>query len=191
MSVRLPAGVVAFVGVVGAFASLHAQAADDPARTDKASRSRAGLVSASTLHLDLVGEASAETVSAGERLTLRFSVTPKPGFYVYAPGADYRVIQVRVEASPLLRVHEAKYPESAMHFFEPFKEWVPVYRSAFELVQQVTIGATPRARAQLARSGSVTIRGVVEYQACDARVCYLPATIPFEWPVRVRTAAKP
>jgi hypothetical protein len=189
---RLPPAAAAVVAVLAALATLHAQEPDVPAGSREAPLGGAGLVSASTRHLDLVGAASSGAVKPGERLSFRFAVTPKPGFYVYAPGAtDYRVFQIRIEPSPLLRVHEPRYPESAMHFFEPLKEWVPVYGTTFELVQDITVGPTPRARTQLAKTRSLTVRGSVEYQACDARVCYLPTTIPFEWQVRVRTASEP
>jgi hypothetical protein len=31
----------------------------------------------------------------------------------------------------------------------------------------------------------MTIKGSLDYQACDDRMCYLPASVPFQWTLTV------
>jgi hypothetical protein len=54
-------------------------------------------------------------------------------------------------------------------------------------VQDVTILATPEIQKALAALPTLTIAGALEYQACDDKVCYNPARVPFSF--RVTTKA--
>ena len=38
-------------------------------------------------------------------------------------------------------------------------------------------------REELAFSGTLTLRGTLDYQACDDRVCYNPVSVPLSWTV--------
>ena len=50
----------------------------------------------------------------------------------------------------------------------------------------MTILATPEARQQLAGKSEVTIAGVLEYQACDDKLCYPPTKVPVRFTVPVK-----
>jgi hypothetical protein len=57
---------------------------------------------------------------------------------------------------------------------------VPVYRKPFRIGQPITIAAT-------AQSGqTLTIAGVINYQACDDKLCYPTAALPVSWTVAVK-----
>jgi hypothetical protein len=142
---------------------------------------------ASTAHLALTALASDRVVAPGTRLSLIIEVRPKAKMHVYAPGAaSYSPITLTIDPQPDLVVHPLRYPKSQMLFFAPLAETVPVYQEPFRLVQDVTLSASPEAQARLKRVRTLTITGSVHYQACDDKICYIPATVPVSWTLDVR-----
>ena len=136
-----------------------------------------------TDHLEALVWATDDVVAPGNRLSFVVDVTPKTDMHVYAPGDHgYRVIRLRLTAPDFLRSHDVTYPPSQTYHFEPLDETVPVYEEPFRLVQDVTIPMT-RAIDALASEPDAALRveGVLEYQACDHEVCYLPAEAPLRW----------
>ena len=136
-----------------------------------------------TDHLEALVWATDDVVAPGNRLSLVVDVTPKPDMHVYAPGDHaYRVIRLRTTAPDFLRSHEVTYPPSGMYRFEPLDETVAVYEEPFRLVQDVTIPMRQDI-AELAAEPGATVRveAVLEYQACDHAVCYLPQAVPLSW----------
>ena len=136
-----------------------------------------------TDHIEAFAWATDEVVAPGNRLSLVVDVTPKTDMHVYAPGDHaYRVIRLRTTAPDFLRSHEVAYPPSGVYHFEPLDEMVPVYEDRFRLVQDVTIPMRQDI-AELASEPGATVRveAVLEYQACDHEVCYLPQAVPLSW----------
>ena len=136
-----------------------------------------------TDHLEALAWATDDVAAPGNRLSLVVDVTPKLDMHVYAPGDHaYRVIRLRTTAPDFLRGHEVTYPQSGMYRFEPLDETVPVYEEPFRLVQDVTIPMRQDI-AELASEPGATVRveAVLEYQACDHEVCYLPQAVPLSW----------
>ncbi len=136
-----------------------------------------------TDHLEALAWATDDVVAPGNRLSFVVDVTPKTDMHVYAPGDhSYRVIRLRLTAPDFLRSHEVSYPASQTYRFEPLDETVPVYEQPFRLVQDVTIPMRRDVDA-LASEPDATLRveGVLEYQACDHEVCYLPSEAPLSW----------
>jgi peroxiredoxin len=139
---------------------------------------------ASTEHLDLKAYPSDATVALGTRFSLAVDITPKPGMHVYAPGATgYRVIMINIPPQPHLRMMPVRYPSSEMYHFVPLNERVPVYQKPFRLLVEVVPEATADARKALAATKELTIAGTLEYQACDDKICYNPASLPLSWRV--------
>ena len=136
-----------------------------------------------TDHLEAFAWATDDVVAPGNRLSLVVDVTPKTDMHVYAPGDhSYRVIRLRTTAPDFLRQHAVSYPPSGTYHFEPLDETVPVYEERFRLVQDVTIPMRQDI-AELASQPRSTVRieAVLEYQACDHEVCYLPQAVPLSW----------
>ncbi len=72
------------------------------------------------------------------------------------------------------------YPAGTPMSFPGIPERVPVYQKVFRITQPATIAGT-------ATSGqTLTIAGAVNYQACDDRVCFPPASVPVMWRLRIQ-----
>jgi DsbC/DsbD-like thiol-disulfide interchange protein len=132
------------------------------------------------LHAAVTAGPSDLAVTPGSKVMLFIDVTPNPKIHVYAPGAkDYIPITVKLEPQANVKFGKLGYPKSEMMTFADEK--VPVFQKPFRLMQEVTVlGATLKAGA------SVPIKGTVEYQACDDKVCYPPESAPIVWSLVVR-----
>jgi hypothetical protein len=143
--------------------------------------------SADTTHLSMSATISDATVAPGERISIVVTVTPRPNMHVYAPGKhDYRVVRLNVDPQPWLRAHDTRYPPSEIYHFKPLNERVEVYSKPFRLIQDMTILATPEVQKALTTMPTVTIVGTLEYQACDDKICYNPARVPFSFSVAMK-----
>ncbi len=92
-----------------------------------------------------------------------------------------------IEPQPGLVVHPAIYPESQEYYFEPLDERVPVYETAFRLIQDLNLEVSSETRElSSAPDASLRIAGAVRYQACDAKICYPPQSIPVSWTLRLK-----
>jgi hypothetical protein len=141
----------------------------------------------STAHLDVTAYPSDSSLAPGNRITLVFDIVPHRGMHVYAPGAaSYRVIELKLEPQSAIRALPAKYPPSQIYFFKPLNERVPVYEKPFTLLQDVELDGTQQAQAALRGKESLTVNATLEYQACDAKICYNPESIPLSWTFTLR-----
>ena len=104
--------------------------------------------------------------------------------HVYAPGTQYRPVVIRLQANPALRVHNPVYPKPTVYRFKPLNEDVLVYDAPFRLVVDVIAGDSVALRRQLRGRTQMTIKATLDYQACDDRMCYLPASVPFQRTLR-------
>jgi hypothetical protein len=143
--------------------------------------------SAETAHLTLSASVSDAMVAPGERLTLAFSIAPRRGMHVYAPGQhSYQVVRVVVDEQPWLRVHDMGYPASEIYHFKPLDERVEAYARPFRLTRDVTVLATSEIQNILAGMQSVTIAGAIEYQACNDKICFNPTRVPWSFVLKLR-----
>jgi hypothetical protein len=151
-------------------------------------------VRAETMHLIVAASVNDGTLAEGKRISLQFDITPKKGMHVYAPGKhDYQVIAVSLDPQPWMKVQPTKYPPSEIYDFVELNEKVEVYSKPFTLTQDFTIPGTAEVRKQLASTETVTVTGLVRYQACDDKVCYAPAKVPVKFVLKVKApvSAKP
>jgi peroxiredoxin len=141
----------------------------------------------STGQLDVTTYPSESAIAPGNRFSIALDVTPHPGIHVYAPGAkNYRVIALNIATQTFVRLLPMKYPASQIYLFKPLNERVPVYQKPFTLVQEVILEGTPQAQASFRGKDSVTLSGTLEYQACDDKICYNPASTPISWTLSLR-----
>jgi peroxiredoxin len=139
-------------------------------------------------HLDLTTYPSDAGVAPGNRFSVTLEVKPGPRIHVYAPGVSgYRPIALSIAPLPYLRVRPAAYPASQIYFFKPLNERVPVYQKPFTLVQEMILEGSQDAQAALKGKESVTITGALQYQACDDKQCFNPASIPLSWTLALRS----
>ena len=143
----------------------------------------------STNYVEILTYPSDAVVAPGERFSLALQIVPRPTMHLYAPGAElqnYRVIDLRIDPQPFVRVLPIEYPESEIYYFEPLDERVPVYQRAFTLLQEVLPLSTGDAQAAFREMDELTLTGSLDYQACDDRVCYNPVSVPLSWTVAIR-----
>ena len=144
-----------------------------------------------TDHLQISMSVTEAVVTPGVPFSLVFDVRPRDRMHVYAPGAkSYKIINVALEADSVLGIKPLQYPSSETYFFEPLKERVPVFQRPFRLVQPITVSAAPEHRARLASLETFTIRGTLDYQACDDRICFAPKSVPVSFPLRLRQVGR-
>ncbi len=126
------------------------------------------------------------TTASGTRISIAVDITPKPGMHVYAPGGKYRAVAVRLQPDPFIRIHDLVYPEAQTYFFEPLKEYALVYSGPFRLALDITVGDAAGQKTQARAPSRLTLEGTLEYQACDHEYCYLPASAPLQWTVKIK-----
>lgn len=143
-------------------------------------------------HLGITPFQSDRIVSPGSRLTLGVRVRLAKGMHVYAPGVErYRPIALTVTQGDGFAAGPASYPEPKVLRLEAIRETVPVYEKEIRIEASVRLAAESlKAMRALgddrAKLQPLEIRGVLEYQACDARRCYLPESTPVTWAFSVR-----
>jgi peroxiredoxin len=146
-----------------------------------------GATRLSTAHLEATAYPSDAAIAPGNRLTLSLDIVPRPGMHVYAPGATgYRVVTFDLEPQPFVRVSAIAYPASEIYVFAPLNERVPVYQKTFTLRRDVVLEASPQAQAALKGRDALTLRGTLDYQACDDKVCFNPVSLPLTWTMSLR-----
>jgi peroxiredoxin len=143
----------------------------------------------STNHLDVIAYPSDVAVAPGNRFSVALDVTPHAGLHVYAPGAEksgYRVISLVLEPNPRIDALPVQYPVAEMYDFKPLNQRVPVFQKPFRLVQELILDGTPAGQEALLGKTELTLAGTLQYQACDARICYNPVSVPLSWKLKLR-----
>jgi peroxiredoxin len=141
----------------------------------------------STGQLELTTYPSDPAVAPGNRFSLGVAIEPHARIHIYAPGATgYRVIGLTIAPQPFVRMLSMQYPRSETYFFKPLNQRVPVYQKPFTLVQEVVLEGTPAAQAALRGKDALTLTGTLEYQACDDKQCFNPASVPLSWTLTLR-----
>jgi hypothetical protein len=61
-----------------------------------------------------------------------------------------------------------------------------VFEGTFRVRQDVRVSSTADFSKSLGTDGKTfTLTGKLEYQACDRKVCFLPASAPVQWQLQV------
>jgi DsbC/DsbD-like thiol-disulfide interchange protein len=129
-------------------------------------------------HLALTTTSSAASAAAGSEISLYVDVTPNPGIHVYAPGAkDFLPIALKLDGASGVTPGGLKYPKSQTLDFEGQK--IPVFDKPFRLAQRITLDRS------LKKGEKITVTGTVNYQACDDKVCFIPAKAPVSWKIAI------
>lgn len=146
------------------------------------SRPAAQLAPAPTLqHVTVVPAAAATTVGAGRSTTLWADVTPKPSIHVYAAGAvDFTPVGLVMTPNAMVTVGRPVYPKPDVATAQGSTGNVPAYAKPFRIALPVTVKGTA------APGQAITVAGVVNYQACDDRLCYPPSAAPVIWHLTVK-----
>jgi hypothetical protein len=133
-------------------------------------------------HLQLITFATDPVVAPGTHFSLVLDVTPARRVHVYAPGVTgYKAIALTIVPQPGLVARLAQFPRPTDYFFKPLNEHVNVFDKPFRIIQDVMIDASRDSEALLKDRTSLTIKGTLDYQACDDKVCFNPQSLPLSW----------
>lgn len=132
-----------------------------------------------TAHLVVTPVAVTIPVARGARVALRLDVALKPKMHVYSPEQkDYIPISLTIEKNPAIAIQPAVFPKAEKYYFSALDETQLVYSKPFQIVQNVTIARSLKA------GDRVTVKGTLEYQACDESVCYRPQKVAVSWELK-------
>jgi Disulphide bond corrector protein DsbC len=124
-------------------------------------------------------ETKALSVSAGQSANAEITVKIKSGYHVQAnPASEDYLIPTKLELKPVdgLEVGAPVYPKGQPFKLEGTEKPLATYVDSFVIKVPV--------KAQ--QAGNKTLEGSLRYQACDARSCLFPDTIPVQIPVTVK-----
>ena len=124
--------------------------------------------------------------SAGSEAVLRVEVTIKPGWHVNsdAPLDPYLIpTQARVELPAGWSAGKPVYPPSHLVKLTFSDDRLAVFEGRFVITIPVRAGG--------AANRPVTLRGVVEAQACNNQMCLAPAELPFSVPLAAAESSIP
>ncbi len=138
-------------------------------------------------HLQLSVGQSDRVAVPGNLVTLTAEVRLPPAVHVYAPGTKgYKTVKLVVDPLPDFELRQASYPAAKILYLPAIKERVPVFEGAFRIRQQLKVNSMAEFSSALGADGKkVTVKGKLEYQACDSKICFLPATVPVEWQLQI------
>src|SRR5206468_6861183 len=123
---------------------------------------------------------SETSVAPGSTVNVILDITPRVGLHLYAPGAKgYRVVAFTLDPNPAVEIRPLQYPPSEIYEFKPLNERVPAFQRPFTLVLPLVV--------RPGHGNRITVKGALEYQACDDRICYPPKEIKVSHVIRVRT----
>ena len=138
-------------------------------------------------HLQVAVEQSDRFGVPGSLVTLTAEVRLPPDVHVYAPGTKgYKPINLVIDPLAEMQLRAATYPHPRILYLPAIKERVPVFEGSFHISQDVRVNTAASFAGSLGTDGKVfTISGKLEYQACDQKICYLPAAVPVKWQLQV------
>jgi Disulphide bond corrector protein DsbC len=114
--------------------------------------------------------------AANGSMTLTLDVTPNPRIHVYAPGAkDFTAVSLILTPQADVTPGKPVYPKADVGA-APGTEDAPAYSKAFRITQPVAVKAGAKKE--------LTISGVLNYQACNDRVCYPASSLPVTWTLK-------
>lgn len=136
---------------------------------------RKGIQKVETHALTATASLSSPTVRRGQVLAFALDIDIKKGYHIYSNTVSGDYIPTKLTFEPVEGVDFGMiaYPDARMVEIEALSEKLPVYDGRLLL----------RASVLNRRKEGFAVKATLEYQACDARECYLPDRIDFELPL--------
>lgn len=125
--------------------------------------------------------ASAEKAAPDQPVTLTVDISPRQKVRVFAPGAkNYSPVFLAISPSRDYKVGIPKYPIPKRQAVPGTSKKVLLYDDRFKLEQTIVISKNTKVGTVL------TIRGMLNYQACDDERVYPRSAVPVSWTVTVQ-----
>jgi peroxiredoxin len=139
-------------------------------------------------HLQLRLEQSDRVAVPGNLVTLTAEMRLPPDVHVYAPGAQgYKSIKLAMDSLPDFEMRRTEYPSAKVLYLPAIQERAPVFEGAFRIRQELKVNSMMEFSGALPAEGKeVSIKGKLAYQACDSKICFLPANVPVEWQFQIQ-----
>jgi hypothetical protein len=137
-------------------------------------------------HIGLTLQQSDQVAVPGSRVNVVAEIDLGKDLHVYAPGVQgYIPIELKLSPAPQYKLDEAVYPQPKILFLPAIKERVPVFSGKFRISQDVTITAERDFIRSLGQGTAIPVKAELKYQACDQKICYVPASVPLTWEIKV------
>jgi hypothetical protein len=132
-----------------------------------------------TEQLKVTARLSQNTAHPGNRVSVVADIELPSKMHIYAPGVKgYRGVDLAIEKSTDVIVHQLTFPKPRILNLSAIKERVPVYERSVRLERDFTIAAATK-------TDTLNLKVSLEYQACDDKICYAPATLSFTFTLGV------
>jgi hypothetical protein len=138
-------------------------------------------------HLKVAFKQSDRVGVPGSRITVTTEVQLPQDVHVYAPGTNgYKPINLVIDSVPELELSPPVYPRAEVLYMPAINERVPVFQGTFRIRQDAKVTSAAEFSNSLGTDGkTLTISGKLNYQACDSKVCFIPASVPVQWQLQV------
>lgn len=142
-----------------------------------------GEIRHTTRHADITAFLTDQNVAPGHRFSIVIDVAPKDGRRIVGPGQPaYRAVALRLEGGDNLLTYALAHPPTTRFAVAPDGTRLPAYAQPFRLVQDVAVTVNPEMSKRAQASGAtVTLKGILEYQACTDGACDPPEQVPLSW----------
>jgi len=132
---------------------------------------------AETKRLRLTPSVSGRTAVGGQKLALILDIQIKSGLHITAPP--------RWEMPATSAVTAVAWPTPKTLHIKSLGEDLPVYEKRLKLIREVTVPSDESLRTASDSRGVMTLNGTFRYQACDAKTCYPPESVPVQFQIQV------
>lgn len=125
--------------------------------------------------VDAVGDV---LLNAGETTDVAVSIAVADGYHVQAnPASGEFLIPLEVQLDPVdgVAFGNIEYPEAIPYRLENAEDVLRTYEGTFAVTVPITA----------LKAGAVDVNGRVSYQACDAKRCLFPSSVPFAFKIIV------
>ena len=139
-------------------------------------------VTKETKQLSVSISSGTDTVATGQHVALVLDVELKPKMHVYAPGVEHYIpVSWEMAESDAVKAQAVTWPNAKKLYLQAIDETVPVFTNSFRVSRDVVFAPDAKLKTLANEKGEITIHGTLKYQACDDKMCFLPATVPLDW----------
>lgn len=123
----------------------------------------------------------ANAVHAGSTVKAAVVAEIPQGYHVndHVPSLDYLIpTELKLEPAPPFTVGATKYPKGSPQKFSFLDTPISVYQGKLVVGAEISVASS-------ARPGTYTLKGSLDYQACNDRACFPPTSLPLTLAVKV------
>lgn len=122
-----------------------------------------------------------DAVHAGSAVKAAVVAEVTSGYHIndHIPSLDYLIpTELKIEPAPPLALGATVYPKGSPQKFSFLDTPISVYQGKFVIGTEIKVAAG-------ARPGTYTLKGALNYQACNDHECLAPTSLPLTLAVKV------